>query len=88
MYLVVLTHLCFFWAVHPSRIFSPKEPKQEPQSKFSPLPTAKPCLPLPLIHDLPLPVLVGYRLVMSGPYACSNFVYFQNLLAAHAFAVV
>ena len=41
---------------------------------------------LPLTCDPPLPVLVGYRLVMFRPCACSTFVYVQNLPAA--FAVV
>ena len=36
---------------------------------------------LPLTHDPLLPVLAGYRLVMSGPYACSTSVYVQNLPA-------
>ena len=49
---------------------------------------AKPYPPLTLTHDPPLPILVGYRLVMSGPYACSTSVYVQNLSATHAFAVV
>ena len=33
-------------------------------------------------------VLVGYRLVRSGPYACLSSMYVQNLHAAHAFVVV
>ena len=49
MHLMVPTHLCFFWAVcHPSKTFPPKEPEQEPQNKFSPFPTTRPC---PLISD-------------------------------------
>ena len=36
----------------------------------------------------PPPVSAGYRLVMFGPYACLTFMYIQNLLAAHAFAMV
>ena len=32
----------FFWTVcHPNKTFPPKEPKQEPQNRFSPLPTAR-----------------------------------------------
>ena len=49
MHLVVQTHLYFFWTVcHPSRTFPPKESEQEPQNRFSPLPTARPC---PLTSD-------------------------------------
>ena len=89
MYLVVPTHICFFQAVcHPSRTFPPKELEQEPQNRFSPLPTTKPRPLLPLIHDPPLPVLAGYRLVMFGLCACSTSMYVQNLLAAYAFAMV
>ena len=43
---------------------------------------------LPLTYDPLLPVLAGYRLVMSGPYACSTPIYIQNLSAAHVFAVI
>lgn len=39
----------FLWVVcHPSRMYPPKEPEQEPQNRFSPLPTARPC---PLTSD-------------------------------------
>ena len=42
MHLVVPTYPYFFWAIcHPSRTFPPKEPKQEPQNMFSPLPTVR-----------------------------------------------
>ena len=45
MHLVVLTHPYFFWEIcHPSKTFPPKEPEQESQNRFSPFPTAKPCL--------------------------------------------
>ena len=53
MHLVIPTHPYFFLAVcHPSRTFPPKKPEQEPQNRFSPLPTAKPCplLPLTMTH--------------------------------------
>ena len=36
----------------------------------------------------PCPVLAGYRLVRPGPCACLSSMYVQNLLAAHASAVV
>ena len=68
--------------------FPPKKPEQKPQNRFSPLPIAKPCPLLPLTHDLPFPVLVGYRLVMFGPYAYSTSVYVYNLPVAHVLAVV
>ena len=35
----------------------------------------------------PPPVLVGYRLVRSGPCACFTFMYIWNLLVGHASAV-
>ena len=39
MHLMIPTHPYFFWvACHPSRIFPPKKPKQEPQNKFFPSP--------------------------------------------------
>ena len=40
---------------------------------FSPLPTARPCPLLPLTHDPSLPILAGYRLVVSGSCACFTF---------------
>ena len=69
----------------------PKESKQEPQNRFpfSPLPNHA---FLPLTHDLTLSCIgwlqVGYKLVRFGPYACLFSMYVQNLLAAHAFAVI
>jgi len=52
MHLVVPTHPYFFWVVcHPNRTFPPKRPEQEPQNRFSPLPSATHAL-LPLTHDL------------------------------------
>ena len=89
MHLVVPTHPYFFLAVcHPSRTFPPKKPEQEPQNRFSPLSTARPCHLLPLTHDPLLPILAKYMLVIFGPCACSTSVYVQNLSAAHAFAMV
>ena len=44
MHLVIPTHPYFFWVVcHPSKTSPPKEPEQEPQNRFSPLPSARPC---------------------------------------------
>ena len=87
MHLVVPTYHYFFWAVyHPSRTFPPKEPEWEPQNRLSSLPTARPYSLLPPTYDPPFPVLVGYRLVMSGPCACSTSVYVQNWSTAYAFA--
>ena len=34
------------------------------------------------------PILVGYRLMVFGLCACSTYVYFQSLFAAHAFVMV
>ena len=49
MHLVVPAHSYFLWVVcHPNRTFPPKEPEQEPQNRFSPLPTARLC---PLTSD-------------------------------------
>ena len=67
---------------------TPKEPEQEPQNRFSPLSTARPCHLLPLTHDPLLPILAKYMLVIFGPCACSTSVYVQNLPTIHALAVV
>ena len=88
MYLVVPTHPYFFWVVcHLSRKFPLKELEREPQNRLFPLPTAIPYPFLPQTHDPPLPVLAEYRMVMSGPYACSTSVYVRNLSTAYAFAM-
>jgi len=77
IHLVIVTHPCFFWvACHPSRTFPPKEPEQEPQNRFFSLPTARPCLLLPLTHDSPLSILAGYRLVV--PRFCACFTFFAR----------
>ena len=75
MHLVFLTHPYFFWVVcHPNRTFPPKELSKNPRiGFFFPLPTTIPCPLLPLIHDLPLPILAGYRLVMPRSYTCFTF---------------
>ena len=85
MHLIVPTHPYFFLVVcYPSRIFPLKELERQPQNRLFPLPTARPYPLLSLTHDPPLLVLVGYRLVMSGPCACNISMYVQNLSAAHA----
>ena len=49
IHLVVPTHSYFFWVIcHLSRTFFPKELEQEPQNRFSPIPTAR---PYPLTSD-------------------------------------
>jgi len=89
IHLVISTHFYFFWTVcHPNKTFPSKKPEQEPQNRFSPLPTTRPCPLLPLTHDPPSPVLAGHKLVMFGTCACSTLVYVQNLPAAHAFVMV
>ena len=89
IHLVIPTYPYFFWVVcHPNRTFLPKEPKREPQNRLSPFPTVRLYPLLPLTHDPPLPVLTGYRLVMSGLCACSTPKYIQNLSATYAFVVV
>ena len=89
MHLVVPTQFCFFRVVcHPSRTFLPKEPEQEPQNRSFPSPHRQtmPSYLWPMTS--PCLVLVEYRLVRSGPYACLSFIYVQNLPTAHAFAMV
>ena len=74
IHLVVRVHPYFFWVVcHPSRIFSPKEPEQEPQNRLSSLPTAKPYPLLPLTYDPPLPILARYKLMVPGSHVCFTF---------------
>ena len=63
MHLVVPTHPYFFWVVcHPNRIFPPKELEQEPQNRFSHLPTAK---PYSLTSD-PWPIISCIGWVQAG----------------------
>ena len=60
MHLVISTHLYFFWVVsHLSRTLPPKESEQEPQNRFSLLPTARPYHFLPLTNDPPLLYWLG-----------------------------
>ena len=60
MHLVVPTHHSIFWVVcHPSRTFSPKKFKQEPQNRLSLLPIARPYPLLSLTHDPPLQYWLG-----------------------------
>ena len=57
---MVPIHPCFFWVVsHPSRTLPPKESEQEPQNKFSLLPTTRPYPLLSLTHDPPLMYWLG-----------------------------
>ena len=73
MHLVFSTHPCFFWVVyHPSGTFSPKEPKQEPQNRFSPLPTAR---PYPLASD-PWPITSCIGWVQAGDVWALRVLYF------------
>ena len=74
MHLVVPTHPYFFWEVcHPSKTFPPKEPEQEPQYRFSPLPTVRPC---PLTSN-PWPYHVLYWLGTGWwclDFACTSLL--------------
>ena len=63
----------FGWHVIPARHFPQKSLIKNPKIGFFPLPTTKPCPLLPLIHDPPLPILAGYKLVVPGSYACFTF---------------
>ena len=75
------------WVVcHPSRTLPPKEPWQEPQNLPSLHHQTIPSYlwPMTSLH----PVLAGYRLVRSGPYACLPSICVQNLHAAHSSAMV
>ena len=82
MHLVVPTHPCFFWAVcHPNRTFPQKSLSKNPRIGFPFSPPPDHTL-LPLTHDPPPPVLVGYRLVKSRPCVCSTSTCVQNLPAA------
>ena len=88
MHLVVPTHPCFFWAVcHPNRTFPQKSLSRNPRIGFPLSPSPDHTL-LPLTHDPPPPVLVGYRLMKYGHCACLTFACVQKLPATHALAVV
>ena len=83
MHLMVSTQFCFFWVVcHLNRILLPKELEQEPQNRFFPSPhhQTMPSYLWPMISSCP--ILAGYRLVKSGPYACLSSTYVQNLPTA------
>ena len=79
MHLVVPAHPCFLWVVcHPSRTYPLKEPEQEPQNRFSPLPTAWPCL---LTSD-PWPHHLLYWLDTGWwclGLACASFPYISEI---------
>ena len=60
----------FGWHVIPAGHFPQKSLGKNPRIDFFPLPTARPC---PLTHDPPLPILVGYRLVVPRSRACFTF---------------
>ena len=88
-HLVIPAYSYFFWVVcHSSRTFPPKEPERKPQNRLSPFPTARPYPLLPLTHYPQLPVLAGYKLVMSGICTCSTPKFILNLSIAYAPAVI
>ena len=60
----------FGWHVIPAGHFSQKSLCKNPRIGFFPLLTIRPCPLLPLIHDPPLLILVGYRLVVSRSCMC------------------
>ena len=53
--------------------FLQKSLSKNPKIGFFPLPTSRPCPLLSLIHDPPLPILAGYRLVVLRSCACFTF---------------
>ena len=63
----------FGWHVIPVGHFLQKSLSKNPRISFFPLLTAKPSPLLPLTHDPPLPILVGYRLVVPRSCACFTF---------------
>ena len=77
----------FGWYVIPTRHFPQKSLSRNSRIGF-PFSSWPDHALLPLTYDPPLPILARYRLVVSGPYACSTSVYVQNLPTAHAFAMV
>ena len=82
MHLVVPTHPYFFWAIcHPSRTFPQKSLSRNSIIGF-PLSPPLDHTFLPLNQDPPPPVLAGYRLVKSGPCACSTSACVKNLPTA------
>ena len=84
MHLVVPTHPSSFGRyVIPTRHFPQKSLSKNPRIGFPLSPPPDHTL-LPLTHDPPPLVLVGYRLVKSGPYACSTSACVQNMPTAFA----
>ena len=77
----------FGWYTISTGHFPQKNLSGNPRIGFSLSPLPDHTL-LRLTHDPSLPVLAGYRLVMSGPCVCSTSVFVQNLPAAHVFVVV
>ena len=87
MHLVVPVQLCpFGWYVIPTGHFPQKSPSRNLKIGFPLSPSPKPSFLWPVTS--PYPVLAGYRLVRSGPCACLSSMYVQNLLTAHASAVI
>ena len=79
MHLMVPTQLCFFLVVcHPSRTLPPKEPEQEPRNRSFPSLHRQTMSSYVWPITSPCPVLAGYRLVRSGPYACLYSMYVQK----------
>ena len=63
----------FGWHVIPAGHFPQKSLSKNPRIGFFPLLTVRPCPLLPLTHDPPLLILVGYRLVVSRSCMCFTF---------------
>ena len=88
LHLVVPTYHSLFWVVcHSNRTFPPKEFKWKPQNRLPPSPHHQ-AIPSLTSDSWPTtPVLAGYRLVVSEPYACSPSLCAQSLSATYAFGI-
>ena len=77
----------FGWSVIPARRTSQKSLGKSRKIGLFPFLHHQTILPYLWPMTPPRPILAGYRLVVLGPCACFPFMYVQNLLVAHAFAV-
>ena len=82
MHPTVPPQTCLFWVVsHPSRTYLLKGLGQEPQNSHFPLsppPNHTPFTSYLWPMTPPCPILAGYKLVVSGPYACFPFRFVQE----------
>ena len=82
MHPMVPPQTCLFWVVyHPSRTYLPKETWAGAANRsfpLSPPPNHTPFTSYLWPMAPPCPILVGYRLVVSGPCACFPFKFVQE----------